>query len=181
MGATTSNPDHLFNGDDQKFRHMIYDILAFGARLETVRNGFGSLLGIAGPQYSILIVTRMLNGKGGRPSVGDIADYMHVSGAFVTAEVKKLERLGLLEKHRDPADGRRVLLALTDEAQRKLNDLTKYQVPVNDALFAGINRSEFETLSSAMERLVAQSNGALRVLDYFLQMNSSEDLAATRT
>jgi len=93
---------------------------------------------------------------------------MHVTGAFVTAESKKLQALGLLEKKSDPLDRRRVLLALTDEAQRKLNDLAKYQIPVNDALFIGINRSEFETLSVVMERLVAQSDGALRELDLAL-------------
>jgi len=165
MGATTSNPDHLINGDDQKFRHMIYDIMAFGARLETVRNGLGLLLGLSGPQYSVLIAVRRLETQGNKASVGAVAEYMHVTGAFVTAEVKKLTDLGLLEKRSDPSDGRRVLLALSDEAQRKLNDLTKYQVPVNDALFTGINRSEFETLSDIMQRLVAQSEGALRELE----------------
>jgi len=169
MSATTSNPEHLIDGDDQKFRQMIYDIMAFGARLETVRNGLGLLLGgLPGPQYSILITVRMLTGQGSRASVGAVAEYMHVTGAFVTAETKKLQNLGLLEKRSDPTDGRRVLLALTDQAQRKLNDLAKYQVPVNDALFIGINRSEFETLSDVMQRLVAQSDGALRELELAL-------------
>ncbi|MDI2099368.1 MarR family winged helix-turn-helix transcriptional regulator [Ruicaihuangia caeni] len=173
MGTTTSNPDLLDDGDDQKFRHLVYDTMAFGARLASVRDGLGSLIGLPGPQYSILITIRMLTAQDEKPSVGAVAAYMHVSGTFVTAESKRLEQKGLLEKHNDPSDGRRVLLALTAEAHRRLNELTVYQVPVNDTLFAGINRREFETLCSVMQRLVVQSDEALQELDYILRRRTA--------
>ncbi|MEN3346341.1 MAG: hypothetical protein V7635_2917 [Arthrobacter sp.] len=169
MGTTTTIPALLDNGDDHRFRQFIYDALAFGTRLEAVRNGLGALIGLTGPQYSILITIRMLEKEGSRPAVIDVADYMHVSGAFVTSEVNKLKKAGLVAKEADQNDRRRVLLALTEEAELRLHELIRYQTPVNDTLFGSLSREEFEVLCSVLPKLVAQADAAVREVNYLLK------------
>jgi DNA-binding MarR family transcriptional regulator len=169
MGTTTTISALLDNGDDHRFRQFIYDSLAFGTRLEAVRNGLGALMGLTGPQYSILITIRMLEKEGSAPAVIDVADYMHVSGAFVTSEVNKLKKAGLVAKTADQNDRRRVLLALTEEAELRLRELTQYQTPVNDTLFGALSREEFEVLCSVLPKLVARGDAAVREVNYLLK------------
>lgn len=173
MGTTTSIPALLDDGDDHKFRQFIYDVLAFGTRLEAVRDGLGALMGLTGPQYSILITIRMLDQKGSKASVGEIADYMHVSGAFVTSEVNKLKKAGLVAKATDPDDRRRVLLTVTEAAEQRLVDLTEYQVPVNDTLFGSLDRNQFNVLCSVFPALVSDADAAVREVNYLLKKQSN--------
>jgi DNA-binding MarR family transcriptional regulator len=167
--VTTTRLELLDNGvDDQRFRALIYDLLAFSSRLEEVRNGLGVLLGVTGPQYSTLIAIRMLSGE--RPvGITDVADFLHVSGAFVTSEVNKLVKLGLVEKVRDREDRRRVSLSVTAEAEAQLDELSTYQRPVNDRLFANITREEFLVLSKVLKQLVSQGDEAELYMEYLLK------------
>jgi DNA-binding MarR family transcriptional regulator len=94
---------------------------------------------------------------------------MHVSGAFVTSEVNKLKKAGLVAKEADQNDRRRVLLALTEEAELRLHELIRYQTPVNDTLFGSLSREEFEVLCSVLPKLVAQADAAVREVNYLLK------------
>lgn len=165
--ATTALPQLLDDdGNDIKFRHLIYNLLAFSSRIEQVRNGLGELMGLTGTQYSVLIAIRMLKGEERNTGVVDIADYLHVTGAFVTSEVNKLVKLGLVAKVPDSADRRRVSLSITAAGEDRLEALLEHQVPVNDILFAGISREEFDLLCSVFARLVEQGESAAVEIEY---------------
>jgi MarR family transcriptional regulator, organic hydroperoxide resistance regulator len=167
---TTTRPELLDNGvDDQRFRHLIYDILAFSQRLEEVRNGLGALMGLTGPQYSALIAIRMLDTE--NVSIRDIANYLHVSGAFVTSEVNKLIKLGLVSKVPNKQDRRRVSVSITPEGEKRLAELSVHQRPVNDTLFANITREEFLMLSEIFPRLIRQGDEAELYIDFLLKKN----------
>jgi DNA-binding MarR family transcriptional regulator len=56
----------------------------------------------------------------GTLSIGDLATAERVRPQSMTQTVGDLESEGLVERHADPADGRRTLLALTDEGHRIL-------------------------------------------------------------
>jgi len=169
---TVTRPELLEDGDDHRFRALIYDILAFSTRLDAVRNGLGALMGLAGPQYSVLITVKMLE-ETGNTGISDVADYLHVSGAFVTSEVNKLLKQGLVTKVVNANDRRRVSLSLTDEARQRLQKLSEYQRPINDILFAGVARDEFFVLSSVLPRLVTDGDNALLEIDYLLKRRNS--------
>lgn len=173
--VTTTLPELLVEGDDHKFRQMIYDVLAFSARLDAVRNGLGSLVGLTGSQYSVLITVRMLEGEGNSTGVIDIAEYLHVSGAFVTSEVNKLTKQGFVSKITDPSDRRRVRLSITTEGEALLADLTTDQIPINNTLFANITRAEFDTLCTILPKLVAQGDEALNEIDYRLRKSERRE------
>jgi len=162
---TVSRPELLVDNTDLAFRQLIYDTLAFASRVQEVRNRLGQRIGLTGTAFTILISVRHLQGDDGI-GVNQLADHLHLSGAFVTIEVNKLVKEGLVTKRTNPSDRRRVLLTVTQKARDLLQSLTVIQRPVNDALFADLTAEEFHILRNLMSRLVVTGDKSLALLDY---------------
>ena len=58
-------------------------------------------------------------------TAGEISEYMGVSTARVAVLLKKMSEKGLIEKHADPKDARRVMVSITDEGMHLLIDKRK--------------------------------------------------------
>jgi DNA-binding MarR family transcriptional regulator len=162
---TVTRPELLTQGDDNEFRKLVHDSLAFAARLVAIRDGYGSIMGITGPQYTILISIAHLN-QSGDVSVSSVAEHLHLSGSFVTNEVGKLIQLGLVEKVQDTADRRRVLLTVSDVGWEKFKELAAIQSRVNDVHFGCLSREDFVQLRRIMSELVDCTDQALMLLRY---------------
>jgi len=162
---TTSKPELLINGTDEEFRSFIHDFLAFSQMLTDIRAGFGEHLGLTGIGYTSLISISHLQGPTGI-GVNAIAEHLHLSGAFITTEVAKLVRAGLVRKRVNAKDKRRVLLTVTPAGRKLLNRLAVVQAPVNDALFEALTADEFVRLKGIMSRLVPCAAHSLSLLAY---------------
>ncbi len=68
-------------------------------------------LGLTYPQYLALLVLWETDHA---VSVGEIGNRLHLESGTLTPLLKRLEHLGLVERHRDRSDERRVLVQLTD-------------------------------------------------------------------
>ena len=161
---TVSRPALLVNDSDKVFRQMVYDTLAFAARIQEVRSRFGEVIGLPGAQYSILMAIAHQQDDG--IGVNAIAEHLHLSGAFVTTEINKLVLAELVEKQAHPSDRRRVLLRITERARERLRELSPIQIQGNDALFDCLDERAFETFRTLMAKLVVCGDNALRLLDY---------------
>jgi DNA-binding MarR family transcriptional regulator len=64
-------------------------------------------------------VIDILDARGGRLTAGKVAAATGLSPGAMTAAIDRLERMGAVRRVGDPADRRRVLVELTDEARRK--------------------------------------------------------------
>ena len=84
--------------------------------LESTSKRMGTELGVTGPQRLVL----RLIGHYSRLSPGDLAELLHVHPSSLTGVLGRLERSKLLERRRDPSDGRRAILRLTAKG-RTLN------------------------------------------------------------
>ena len=162
---TVTRPELLVDGSDNAFRELVHDALAFTARLAAIREGYGQLIGLSGIQYTILVSIAHLTADG-PPGVRRIADHLNLSSTFVTTEVGKLVKAGLLIKEKHPTDKRRVLLTLTDAGTQKLTELSTIQQPVNNEHFGSLSRSEFEALHKMMRELVQSTDKALSLLGH---------------
>lgn len=163
MPLTVSRPELLANGSDQLFRQVIYDALGFSARLQEIRNQLAEVIGLSGPAFSILIAIDHLSVEG-EVGVSRVSEHLHLSGAFVTLEVNKLVKAGLVSKETHPEDGRRVLLTVTRMARAKLAELAQTQRPVNDTIFASLDAKEFRVFAKIIESLVGGTEEALALL-----------------
>lgn len=149
---TVSRAALLNDGRDDDFRDMLHDMLSFFDRLEGIRDRFGAFLGLSGPQYTIVVAIRQLQGATGI-GVKELADHLGLSGAFVTIETKKLVRLGVVRKETNPGDQRRVFLTLTPQGVALLCRLAPHQRAINDTLFEPLTAAGFRQLCKTMARL----------------------------
>jgi DNA-binding MarR family transcriptional regulator len=101
-------------------------------------------------------------------SVGEVAARLHRSGAFITIEANKLVAAGILEKHSDPADGRKVLLKKANKADSLLERLAPFQRRVNDTLFEHLDARRFRELRQLAAGLLASGDRAVAMLELLL-------------
>ena len=169
---TVSRSALLVDGTDAEFRGLIHDLIAYGHRLDAIRDTFALIAGISGVQYEILMLVSRSDGL----SVGEVATRLHRSGAFITIEANKLALRGILHKDSDPADGRRVILRANEKAIELLDRLAPFQRSVNDMLFERLDAKRFKQLRSLARDLVASGDRALALLE-FMQHGSKSNVA----
>lgn len=165
MALTVSKRELLVDGDDAVFRQVIHDALGFSARLQELRHHLGATIGLAGPTYSVLIALEHLSSKEDDVGISRLGEHLHLSGPFVTIEVNKLVKMGLVRKEPHPADGRRVILTVTAKARNLLSELTRTQCPVNDAIFGRLTEKQFRTFAGIIASLVGGAEEALALVN----------------
>lgn len=160
---TVTKPELLVDGSDDAFRGLVHASLAFSTRLTAIRDGYAKLIGVAGPQYTILVSIRHLQ-RHGDVHVKTIAEHLSLSGTFVTTEINKLVAEGLVEKKRDRDDARRVKLQVSEAGLQRLAKLSTIQQQVNNVHFGTLTESEFALLGKVIPELVASTDEALSLL-----------------
>ncbi|MGX1098842.1 DNA-binding MarR family transcriptional regulator [Amorphus sp. MBR-141] len=155
----------LRGGNDAAFRTFVHGLLAFTARLEATRSGLAELVGLSGPQYTILISIAHLE-EADDVSVSTVADHLHYSGAFVTLEVGRLVKKGLVSKRPSTRDRRRVRLAVTDAGRALLAELAPTQARVNDTLFSALDAPDLDRILDLLPGLIDGGDAATALLSY---------------
>jgi len=150
----------LEDGSDRAFQRLIFNLFTLAARLEQVRVHFASRMGISGPQYSLLRAVASLQGREG-VSIGIVAEHLHVTSAFITAQSRLLAERGLVHKQDDTTDRRVSRLSLTAKGEHLVNEIIEEIRPINDLFFGGLRKQEFRALSSIMEKLIDSSRAAV--------------------
>ena len=155
----------LLNGkrSDRQFRRLVRNLLTVARRIEMARDYFGRGLNVTGPQYNLLMTVAELQGVAG-VSVGSVAQAMHVSSSFVTAETGKLLDVGLLKKQLNPSDRRGALLKLSPLGRAKIYRLLGEIRAVNDLFFGLLTAESFAALCSGAEALVEGSREAMQYI-----------------
>ncbi len=164
LPLTASRAALLVDGSDHEFRELVHDMLAFASAIQEVRNRLGQLIGLSGTQYTVLTAIARLSESESELGVNQLAEHLHLSGAFVTIEVNKLVTAGLVTKAVNPEDRRRVVLRVTQEAVRRLNVMTRVQCPANDMLFEPLTARDFQQLRAVTAKLAGTGERTLRLI-----------------
>ncbi len=165
LAPTVSCPAVLDpDGGDRTFRQLLYDFASAAAKLETARAYLASKIGITSPQYNMIMVIAQYEGDSGL-TVNEIAEHLHVSGTFITVEIKKLEKLGLLVKGPNPADARSVLIRLSTEGEQAVDRLHSELLFVNDHLFRRLSAKDFKSLSKVVASLLDDFTDTVGMLE----------------
>jgi DNA-binding MarR family transcriptional regulator len=77
--------------------------------------------GLKPAQYQLLLAIR--GSAGGKPTIGEMADWLKLRHHSVVELVDRAELAGLIAREEDPEDRRRQRLVLTDEGCSKLEAL----------------------------------------------------------
>jgi DNA-binding MarR family transcriptional regulator len=95
----------------------------------------------------------VLDGAGEPLSPTEIARRLIVTTASVTSLLDTLERRGLVERRADPADRRRLLVAITPPAQALVRQYVPEVVALQDAVMDGISEEDRQQLIAVLTRI----------------------------
>jgi DNA-binding MarR family transcriptional regulator len=123
---------HVARHQEEVFEH-------FGLNRGEV--GVLSALRMAGPDNR-LSPTRLFKG-------------LMLSSAGITSRLDRLEERGLVKRTRDPDDRRGVLVELTDDGARILDEAVTANTSSESELIAGLSSEEIGTLTALLKKLVA--------------------------
>ena len=151
----------LKDGTDREFRHLINSLLSFSALMMRHREYYASYIGVTGSQYSMMT----LIAEAGFATVGDVAEQMHVASQFVTAEINKLIREGIVEKTPNATDRRSMHLKLTLKGQNLLRELGPIRRESNDLMYGSLTEDRGRALREIIDTLIEDANSTLHALD----------------
>ncbi len=163
LPLTATSPILVFRKSDHSLRKLLYDLFTVSARMQELRRHLGLRIGISGPQFSMMMAIAELQAETG-VSVGRIADYMHVTGTFITSESAKLIKRKLLKKHLDDQDKRLSLLSISPKGQKLIENLFPELQQINDVFLRLDSRDQFENLCGLLDRLVSNSQRAVALV-----------------
>ena len=95
----------------------------------------------------------VLDGAGEPLSPTEIARRLIVTTASVTSLLDTLERRGLVERRPDPADRRRLLVAITPPAQAMVRQYVPEVVALQDTVMSGIGEEDRQQLITILTRI----------------------------
>ena len=114
--------------------------------------------------YSVLRVLELV-GEPHRMSPTELSEIVVRSSGGMTQILDRLERAGLVARTPDPADRRKVLVALTDEGMRTADAANARYAAERERLLADLSPDEVQRLDDAIHRLleVLTADSAARV------------------
>jgi MarR family transcriptional regulator for hemolysin len=114
-----------------------------------------ALTGAGGALATWLVVTAL---KGGDHAMQrDLASAVGIEDATLTHHLNRMERDGLVERHRDPGNRRNQLVALTPAGDALFGSLLGTVTAFDRALRAGFSEAELTTLRDLLARLRANA------------------------
>lgn len=158
---STSLQAFLKGGSDREFRDLIYGVLSVSTLMLRARERFGAFIGVTAPQYSLMVAI----GEAGESTATQLAEKLHVSVPFVTAEVGKLIKRQIIQRRPNSADGRSLLLTLTKKGEGLIRHLGPYRRLGNDMIFGSLTRERAAELQKIIGLLLADADKTLHELD----------------
>lgn len=145
---------------ESAFRPAIYQLLQVSALMLKTREYYAAAVGVSPPQFSILTAISERPGT----SVGEVATRLHVTGPFVTAEVNKLVKAGLVEKVSSAADRRVAELRITPDCADRLAEVSPLREAANAMIFAQMSADDMARFSGELLHLISGLEDALHML-----------------
>ena len=103
--------------------------------------------------YSVLRVLELV-GEPHRMSPTELSEIVVRSSGGMTQILDRLERAGLVARTPDPADRRKVLVALTDDGMRTADAANVRYAAERERLLADLSPDEVQRLDDAIHRLL---------------------------
>lgn len=109
-------------------------------------------------QFDVLAALR----RSGEPfalSPTQLIRFMTISSGAMTNRIDRLEEMGLVKRLDDPEDRRGVLIALTPEGRRTVDEAVTARLDEAKRLFAPFSQEEAKTLTDLLRRLLLFLDG----------------------
>jgi DNA-binding MarR family transcriptional regulator len=98
------------------------------------------------------VILRQLD-ESGDTNVGALASKLGLDGSTVTRQVAAMERDGLVDRQRDPADGRGTVIAATPHGRAQLRVVRRGRAELYERVLADWSEHDKATLATLLHRL----------------------------
>jgi DNA-binding MarR family transcriptional regulator len=113
-----------------------------------------SELGLNASSFDVLATLRR-SGPPYRLSPGDLLDTTMVSSGTMTNRIDQLEKAGLVERIANPEDRRGVIIALTDEGLRRVDEAATAHVANQHRVVSALSPEERVVLNALLRKYLA--------------------------
>jgi MarR family transcriptional regulator, transcriptional regulator for hemolysin len=124
----------------------------------TVSRAFNAALAEAGGSLPVWLILTSLRGDKWRTQL-ELARSIGIEGPTLTRHLDGMERAGLVERHRDPADRRAVRVELTEAGRELHNRLRTNVIAFDERLRAGLSAHELGDLRTILTKLEHNVSG----------------------
>jgi DNA-binding MarR family transcriptional regulator len=100
--------------------------------------------------HAALNALAVVEGAGAPVAAGDIGTRMHITSGSVTALLDNLERKGYVTRRADPGDRRKVMVDITPDAQKVLDEMLPAVQQLARHVFSGTSATEQHALLDAL-------------------------------
>lgn len=133
-------------------RRFVWEIASIKAHMDELRDFRAMLLGVTGPQWTILMALADTGTGRGLP-LKAIAKMMHVDPSFITTQSKILEKKGFLVRNPSMSDARVVEMSLADKTYRHILRLEDEERALREFIFHGLDNDELTRFVSRLTTL----------------------------
>ncbi|MDO4685982.1 MAG: MarR family winged helix-turn-helix transcriptional regulator [Corynebacterium sp.] len=114
--------------------------------------------GISVPEFAVLV--HLSESKEKETRLRDLCASLNWDRSRTSHQITRMERRGLVVKHRCSEDGRGVIVELTAEGRRRLESAAPDHVEsVRQLFFDKVSREELAMLQPALERILGEKQG----------------------
>jgi DNA-binding MarR family transcriptional regulator len=129
---------------------LCFDLYAASRAVTAAYRPVLTELGLTYPQYLVLIVLWEQDSR----TVRELAAHLRLDHGTLTPLLKRMEALGLVERRRDNADERYVVVSLATRGESLRRHAERIQCDMKDQL--GLDQQEFEELQATLRLLTSR-------------------------
>jgi DNA-binding MarR family transcriptional regulator len=85
----------------------------------------------------------------------EMAEFLHITPATLTNKVKRMEKVGLVIRHRDTEDERISRIYITDKGRGIMNELHDSVIDREEVILTGFSDEESELLKKYLKRVLS--------------------------
>jgi DNA-binding MarR family transcriptional regulator len=149
------------NGSDRAYRQLIFELMGLQNQMQRHGDQFARYIGTNYAQFQVIMIMV------GTPdlTVSQIARLINVTSQFVTIEVGKLIRKGIVEKRPNERDRRSSFLNLTPKGKNLVRELAPVLRRANDLHFRSLTEERARTLTEMLHAIIEDGRRVIHELE----------------
>jgi len=158
---TISLDTFVKNGSDRAFRQLIFELTGLRNQMQRHSDQFARYIGTNNAQFHVIMI------MAGTPdlTVSQIAQLMNVTSQFVTIEIGRLIRKGIVEKRPNESDRRSSFLNLTPKGKNLVRELAPVLRRANNLHFRSLTEERARTLTEMLHAIIEDGRRVIHELE----------------
>jgi len=149
------------NGSDRAYRKLIFELMGLQYQMQRHSDQFARYIGTNNAQFHVIMIMAGASDL----TVSQIAQLMNVTSQFVTIEVGRLIRKGIVEKRANESDRRSSFLNLTPKGKNLVRELAPVLRRANNLHFRSLTDERARTLTEMLHAIIEDGRRVIHELE----------------